>query len=227
MKALLSGLLIFVVSNTTFAYEFDSNVPSDIRQQTIDDLNFMKSITSDETSALHQQIFGNVDGAVYTKFFEDRVLKIGMNSCGSSSAVACVIPWYGKKIWFTQNYIKFQHPQISRMMVVYHEARHTESENGNWSHADCPVPFLDENGENMKSIWTGAELAGKPACDITPEGSYGSSMIMLKNISKFCTSCNEKVKLDAGIYADDQFARVVDAGAREAIINDLYKTAAQ
>jgi hypothetical protein len=146
-----------------------------------------------------------------------------MHGCGSANAVACVIPWFPNKIFFTQNYVKFQHPQISRLMVVYHEARHTERENNNWGHARCPVPFLDENGEPMRSIWTGAELAGEPACDVTPFGSYGSSMIMLKNISKYCTTCNEKVKMDAGIYADDQFGRVIDSGARKAIIEDLYQ----
>lgn len=221
MKLLISAV-ITACSINAFSYTFDNNVPQDIRQQTIADLDFMKSITSEQTSTLHQQIFGNVDGAVYTKFFEDRVNKIGMSGCGSANAVACVMPWFANKIWFTQNYVKFQHPQISRLMVVYHEARHTEYESGNWAHATCPTPFLDENGEELRSIWTGASLAGQPACDVTPEGSYGSSMIMLKNISKYCTSCNEKVKMDAGIYADDQFDRVIDTAARKAIIDDLY-----
>ena len=223
MKAILYIFSVLAIGVSAQAYDFDSNVPEDIKKQTIEDLNFMQSIQSSETSTLHQQIFGPVVGDTYTKFFEDRVNTIGLHGCGSPNAVACVIPWYDKKIFFTQNYIKFKHPQISRIMVVFHEARHTERENGNWSHARCPSPFLDENGEPMKSIWTGAELAGQPACDVTPEGSYGSSMIMLKNISKYCTTCNEKVKFDAGLYADDQFGRVIDAGAREAIIEDLYQ----
>lgn len=225
MKFLGTLISILMAAQIASAYTFDKNVPQDIREQTIADLEFMKSIQAEATSALHQEIFGAVQGDVYYKFFEDRVHKIGMDSCGSANAVACVMPWVSNKIWFTNNYVKFKHPQISRLMVVYHEARHTEHENGNWRHATCPVPFLDENGEDMKSIWTGATLAGQPACDVTPAGSYGSSMIMLKNISKYCTSCNEKVKLDAGIYADDQFGRVTSTSAREAIINDLYSTA--
>lgn len=225
MQLLVIIASVFAAAQVSFAYTFDKNVPQDIREQTIADLEFIKSIRSETTSSLHQEIFGEVDGQVYYKFFEDRVLKIGMDSCGSPNAVACVMPWVANKIWFTNNYVKFKHPQISRLMVVYHEARHTESESGNWRHATCPVPFLDENGEDMKSIWTGATLAGQPACDVTPAGSYGSSMIMLKNISKYCTTCNEKVKMDAGIYADDQFGRVTSASAKEAILNDLYSTA--
>jgi cyclophilin family peptidyl-prolyl cis-trans isomerase len=53
-------------------------------------------------------------------------------------------------------------------------------------------------------------------------GSYGSSMIMLKNISKYCTNCSDKVKLDAGIYADDQFKRIIDEKAIQDIMSDLY-----
>ena len=117
------------------------------------------------------------------KFFKDRVTSVGLNDCGNGGAVACVIPMVdSSKIWLTQNYIKFSHPQIARLMVVFHESRHTEDANGNWPHATCPTPFLDKSGQDMKSIWTELPLAGEPACDITPFGSYGSSMIMLKNV---------------------------------------------
>ncbi len=221
---LVAGALAFsMVAN---AYDFDRNVPEDIRQQTRDDLSFIDSIKSEQTSQLHLNIFGTVDGTNYKKFFEDRVNQIGMNDCGSSKAVACVIPWFSHKIWLTDNYVKFEHPQIARLMVVYHESRHTEDENGNWGHAYCPTPFIGEDGQPVRSIWTGSDLAGEPACDSTPYGSYGSSMIMLKNISKFCTTCTEKVKMDAGIYADDQFKRITSPDAKQAILDDLYTTSA-
>ena len=126
-------------------------------------------------------------------------------------------------MWLTQNFVKFSHPQVARMMVVFHESRHTESQNGNWSHATCPSPFQDANGNDMKSIWTGASLAGEPACDVTPLGSYGSSTIMLKNIQKFCTNCSDKVKMDAGLYADDQFGRITDADAAKQMQDDFAK----
>ncbi|HLD99810.1 MAG TPA: hypothetical protein VJB59_06100, partial [Bdellovibrionota bacterium] len=138
-------------------------------------------------------------------------------------AVACVIPMYSSsKMWLTENFVKFSHPQVSRMMVVFHEARHTEVKNRNFPHATCPVPFKDADGQDMKSIWTGATLAGEPACDKTPFGSYGSSLIMLKNIQKFCLNCTDKVKMDAGLYADDQFKRIIDQNAIQAIKKDLY-----
>jgi hypothetical protein len=107
-------------------------------------------------------------------------------------------------------------------MVVFHESRHTEDANDNWPHATCPTPFLDSHGKDMTSIWTGATLAGEPACDVTPLGSYGSSTIMLKNVQKFCSNCTDKVKMDAGIYADDQMGRITGADAKTQMLKDLY-----
>lgn len=221
--ALTAFALLAAMATGAFAYTFDNDVPADIQKQMTEDFSFIGSIQGNGASALHQQIFGQVDGATYQKFFTDRVTAVGLNSCGNGGAVACVIPMIdSSKIWLTQNYIKFSHPQIARLMVVFHESRHTEDANSNWPHATCPTPFLDKNGNDMKSIWTGLALQGQPACDVTPFGSYGSSMIMLKNVQKFCSNCTDKVKMDAGIYADDQFGRVIDAGAISQIQKDLY-----
>lgn len=203
---------------------FDSDVPADIQAQMRADMAFMGTIKGSGATPLHRKIFGAVDGAAYLKFFNTRVSAIGMDDCGSAKAVACVIPFQDpSKMWLTQNFIKFDHPQISRMMIVFHEARHTESRNGNWAHATCPTPFLDANGKDMVSIWTGATLAGEPACDVTPLGSYGSSTILLKNVQKYCSNCTDKVKMDAGLYADDQLGRITDDGAKQEMLADFEK----
>ncbi len=201
---------------------FDSDVPAAIQAQMRADMAFMGTIQGGAGTPLHQKIFGSVNGADYLRFFETRVTGIGMDDCGSAKAVACVIPYQDpSKMWLTQNFIKFDHPQISRMMIVFHEARHTETRHGNWPHATCPTPFLDANGNDMVSIWTGATLAGEPACDVTPLGSYGSSTILLKNVQKFCANCTQKVKDDAGLYADDQMGRIIDDGARQEMLTDF------
>jgi hypothetical protein len=46
---------------------------------------------------------------------------------------------------------------------------------------------------------------------------------MLKNIEKRCTNCAEKVRLDAGIYADNQLGRIIDEDARQEMLAD-FKT---
>jgi hypothetical protein len=222
MKKLFLAIFILSLSFSSYGYEFGKNIPKDVKAQMVNDLEFIKSVQGDVVSPFHEKIFGKMDGQNYYNFFDSRVTYIGFDSCGGGNAVACVIPWRGSsKIWITNNYIKFSHPQIARLMVVYHETRHTETDNGNWPHSDCPVPFLDENGKDMKSIWTGAKLEGEPACDITPFGSYGSSTIMLKNISKTCKTCTEKVRMDARIYADDQFKRIIDKKAKQDMIQDF------
>jgi hypothetical protein len=216
--------IILLFSQSSFAYTFDPNVPKTIQNQMTQDLGFINTIQSQTQSDLHKQIFGDVKGDSYTRFFNTRVTSVGIDGCGNKNAVACVIPYLdSSKMWLTQNYIRFSHPQIARMMVVFHEARHTEVQNDNWPHATCPSPFLDANGNPLKSIWTGAPLEKESACDETPYGSYGSSIIMLKNISKFCTNCSEKVKMDAGIYADDQLQRIISTEAHQDILDDLYR----
>jgi hypothetical protein len=220
--ALAIALGFVAISSQAFAYTFDSNVPKNIQDQMRQDLTFITTLQGEKATPLHQQIFGKVDGDAYKNFFESRVQAIGLNGCGNGNAVACVIPYEDpSKMWITQNYIKFSHPQIARLMVVYHESRHTETQNSFWGHADCPDPFVDENGKEIRSIWTGAALASQPACDVTPLGSYGSSTIMLKNVSKFCTNCTDKVKQDAALYADDQMGRIIDADAKKQMKDDF------
>ncbi len=225
-SALFLAAAVLAAPVFSHAYTFDGDVPEAVKEQITTDMGFMASLEGSAGSSLHKEIFESdtIQGAAYKNFFESRVTSVGMNSCGGGNAVACVIPWRdSSKIWLTQHYVRFSHPQVAKMMVVFHEARHTEVQNGNWHHANCPDPFLDESGQEIRSIWTGASLGGEAACDETAFGSYSSSMIMLKNISKFCTNCTDKVKLDAGIYADDQFKRVIDQESRAKIIADLYQ----
>ena len=208
--------------DTTKDVPFDEDVPNDIQAQMLADLAFIKTIAGSGASPMHQKIFGAVNGAVYERFFKTRVTGVGMSRCGDGNAVACVMPfWDPSKMWLTQNYIRFSHPQVSRMMVVFHEARHTESSQGNWAHASCPSPFLGPDGKEMRSIWTGAALAGEAACDSTPYGSYGSSAIMLKNIANHCSNCTDKVKMDASLYADDQLGRITDMTAHRQMEADF------
>lgn len=223
MKKVFAIIAFLFIAPSVLAVPFDSNVPQAVQDQMLQDLDFMSSIQGESKSSLHNEIFGKMDGEHYSQFFTSHIKSVGLSDCGNPNAVACVILFYPNKMWITNNYIKFSHPQISRLMVVYHEARHTERQNGGWSHARCPRPFLDDQGNDKKSIWTGASLAGEAACDVTAFGSYGSSTILLKAISNDCTNCNEKVKMDAGIYSADQLERVINAEAKNRIKEELFK----
>ncbi len=78
----------------------------------------------------------------------------------------CVIPWMDSSImWIAPNYEKTNIPQMYRVGIIYHECRHTEVNNNNWSHATCPTPYLDDNGNDIVGIISGAKMEGKAACD--------------------------------------------------------------
>lgn len=223
LKTIVAALLLS--SCSAFAVNFDKDVPAAIQKQMNEDLAFIVSVKADQQTPYHQKIYGAVDGLKYQQFFNSHITGVGMDSCGGGAAVACVQPFFDPhKMWLTENFVKFSHPQIARLMVVFHEARHSETNNGSWSHDTCPRPFLDENGKEKVSIWTGAKLAGEPACDSTAFGSYGSSTIMLKNISKFCTTCGDKVKMDADLYATDQLGRIDRADVKKAMLADFNAT---
>ncbi len=223
MRLLCIVIVYFSFCQFTQAYTFDRKMPSEVKQEILKDLSFMSSIEGRSPSALHQEIFGLMNGDNYNQFFKDRVKKFGLSTCGSKNSVACVIPWVTNTVYLTENYTKFKHPQIARLLVLYHEARHTEGHNRNWPHAKCPQPFNDENGQARTSIWTGASLAGAPGCDSSYKGAYGSTVVLMKNIALNCENCSEKVLMDAEIYADDQLIRVTDPKAKEDILNDLYR----
>lgn len=221
MKALLMTAAMCLTLQA-HAVSFDKDVPKTIQDQMVADLAFMAQVTGNGATPFHKQIYGNVDGPAYKTFFETRIFSVGLDSCGGGAAVACVQPFFDpNKMWLTENFIKFSHPQVARSMVVYHEARHSETKNGNWMHDTCPRPFLDANGKDMASIWTGAKLEGQPACDSTQLGSYGSSTIMLKNIGRFCANCTDKVKMDADIYAMDQINRIDRPEVKAAMLKDF------
>lgn len=201
---------------------FDRNISEDLKASIIQDLNFVKSIKGKNSSKLHQSIYGDVAGTHYIQFFENRVKKIGAGSCNSKVSIACVIPFLdSNKVWITPRYINISSPQIARIMVLFHEARHSEKEGNYWPHAKCPNPFLDKDGKPITAIWTGTPLAGLPGCDTAALGTYGSSLVMIKNIEKFCENCSEKVKMDAALYGDDSFNRIIDPRALALLKNDL------
>jgi hypothetical protein len=144
------------------------------------------------------------------------------SSQNKAKEIAAVIPTLGaQKMWLTENFVKASYPQIARLMILFHEARHAEPDHQNWSHARCPIPFLDEQGHEKVSIWSGGKLSGEEACDDTAFGSYGTSSILLHNISRYCSNCSDKMKMDADVYALDQAERLSTPEAKKALLSDF------
>jgi hypothetical protein len=196
-------------------------VPSAIRKQTQQDFAVMATFAGDTASTLHQEIFGQLTGDAYVRFFLKRVNRIGYGDCGDPHIVACMNGQYENRMMLTPTYASSAIPLMGRLSVLMHESRHGEPENNNWPHMRCPSPFLDKNGNDVKSTWTGAPIASEFACDFESHGSYGISAIFLRNVEKNCKNCSEKLKLDAGLYAQENLTRVIRASENELIENDL------
>lgn len=224
MKHIILSLVIISSLNAKAAPSFSQNISPEIQQQITQDIEAVKAINGGTSSALYKEIFANrnLNGSDLLAFFNKRISNFDKNDCGGGPAVAaCVIAWISPDtMWITPSYEKFSMPQIFRISVLFHESRHTEDDHQNWSHARCPVPFLDDNGKDIVGIFSGAKMEGALACDETPLGAYGMQAVLLKNVEKYCTSCNEKTTMDAQLFGDDTINRMSSLPARQQLKND-------
>jgi hypothetical protein len=129
------GFLVGSASAASLPLRYDAKVPEPTRIQLESDLNALFSMKGAQPTPLFRKIFGNFDGRSTSRWFFDRVDSVGLNLCTSDDAVACVLSAWNGWIFLSPNYAKFDHPSVARMMVLFHEARHNESENRNCSRA--------------------------------------------------------------------------------------------
>lgn len=212
-------------TSPALGYHFEKSVPQRVARAIVSDLEFVEGIQSaTAATSMHQRVFGNVSGADYLEWFNARVDGIGYALAVGEDRGATA---YNDSDGGTRNHIvvtnwfaKPDLPQIARVAILFHEARHSEKSYDYWPHRKCPKPYIGEDGREVKSTMTGLPLAGEYACDSTPYGAYGVSVIMLKNIARACRTCNEKVLNDAAFYAIDQLKRMTRKTDRQRIIKD-------
>ncbi len=204
---------------------YDPAFPPALRAQMNSDLGFLDGLRTREGTPLHRRVFGMVRGDHYLTYLTRRVHAVAAQSCGPIGTIACINTVQPNKMLIAPGYTTLGVPMIYRLMVIMHEARHTETADRNWIHENCPEPFRDDQGRDIKGIFSGVKLEGLPACDTTPMGSYGVSIMFIKNIEKSCprSTCTDKLRMDAGLYADDTLLRISDARAKQALRHDLYR----
>ncbi len=224
MTALIAASALGLASPpaaNAFPIRYAREVPAATRIELETDLARFFRMRATRPSPLYQEIFGELTRAASEEWFFSRVSDVGSNLCTDESAVACVLPAWENHIFLSPNYSKFDHPPIARLMVLIHEARHTESAERNWPHAKCPANFVDEHGKPVRSIWTGAPLSGERACDLEEFGSYGIATVWLLNVAFRCENCTDEEKRDAELYGFDQLRRITWKSARDRILRDL------
>ncbi|HEX7674956.1 MAG TPA: hypothetical protein VF412_12330 [Bdellovibrio sp.] len=225
MKGFIFSLLILGGLTAKADLQFDRSISAATKAQILQDLDFVKSMQGSGGSAFYKTIFEKpvLNGTDLLAFFNQRITTFNTNSCGGGNAVAaCVIPWMDSNtMWITPNYVKNSLPQIYRISIIFHESRHTEDEHNNWGHVNCPVPYLDDNGKDIVGIISGTKMEGLPACDSTNIGAYGLQAVLLKNVEKNCSNCNQKTQMDAQLFGDDTINRISNLTARKQLQNDL------
>ena len=192
-----------------FGVQFGPGIPPELQAVFNSDLSFVKSIRGSGASNLHRQVFGAVNGQDYISFFTTRVKKLNAGDDCRTYVTSYVSRVDRDAMQACGGYLK--ETQIGRIDTIFHEARHAapEAANGYWRHATCPTPFYANY------------LEGLPACDTSAVGSYGIARIMLKNIEKYCVNCTDKVRMDAALYSDDDFRRIIDKASRQLLADDL------
>src|SRR5438045_3257052 len=100
---MITASFLYLLSPDSLAQklQFDSDVSAPLKAQVLADLDWMGSIEGAQTTPLHQEIFGPVNGGSYTQWFDKRVFYFGVDSCGGGNAVACVKSKYANKIFVT------------------------------------------------------------------------------------------------------------------------------
>lgn len=220
------GLSTLFFNNFGFAQangpEFFSSVPDELKTKITTDLKLVQEVQGSDGTPLYRQIFGNkLDGQNLSRFFAERIFTFDMSDCGGGKGVAACAN-SAHTMWITQNYVTYDIPQIYRISLIFHESRHTEAEHQDWKHVNCPVPFRDSAGQDVKGIITGTIFAGLLACDDVAMGAYGLQAVLLKNIELFCTNCTEKMKLDGKIFGNDTIKRIMDPRSSEQLRNDVH-----
>lgn len=207
-----------LLANDEVPLEFYSDVPASLKALAEQDINLLYQLKADKQNALHADFFGGPDGEAYHRYLRSQIRFIGFSKCGESGAAACGDPIFtDTTIWLTKNYETYSFPQIVRSQIYLHERKHLQfsHEHFGWNHIQCSDPYLDEAGQDIKSLISGKRMAGFYACDADETAAFGVGVSMLYNVAHNCTNCSEKVKQDALLYANEYSQYIIDPKGRE------------
>ena len=192
----------------------------DITAKILNDLRSLLSIQGSTATPLHKKFFGDgpLDGLSYLAYVMrvHDIFEYDASMVSSAPFLQAGID----RIYFGKSYFYSSFPLVVRLSALIHEAVHNDT-----SEADqlCPVPFLDEKGRDKITLYGKVKLEGLPACADKYDGPYGRQVVMLKNIEKYCESCDEKMRLEAGRFANELLERFISMEAKKALIDDFSK----
>lgn len=199
---------------------FEKDVPIAIRTRILQILSEIGKIRGTNATPAHLNIFGRVDGNDYIKYLLSRIKVIGFDKNPKfSGMIARIDINQTDRLLFTNQILTHKLSEIYILDILFHEARHTEDAEDNWLHIKCPQKNVV--GEIIVGELNNKPLEGQYACDNYAYGAYGSTAILLFNISKFCVTCSPQTRAEAAKVGFLSLKRVINLDAYMAIKKDL------
>lgn len=191
----------------------------DLFQKDLDLISYLKFTA---TAPLFQRFFQPSNAIGLQNFIEKRVHKISWEPNAPEGVTAAA---NGNGILFLTREYADNYPQIARISVIIHEAKHLEPET--WDHQWCRQPYLFQLDQLLYRIPELNQVSVK-ACDRTELGAYGIQYTFLRAIAESCSNCTDKIKMDARLYSvPDGLIRIDDARAAARLIEGANLNPAQ
>lgn len=225
-------LVLFLPARSAQSTEFQADVPLELREQVVLDLKRLDSLEYSRVTPFFERLFfwnqsnasrSHNEATSLLNWFEERIRTIGMvHDRHVSETVTHLVDIREPSVMrIAPLYFADERPQIVRIGLLLHEARHSEAEGSHYPHASCPSPFVDSEGKDVRGLWSGLKMERRGACDSRWDGSYGLTAIFLANVSLYCANCSDEDRSQAKIYAEHFAQRVVGFAPRTALWNDL------
>jgi len=213
-KLSLTLVLIVNLYGSVAGYA-NSIAPQNVQELFNLDHHFLTSLQGSQGSDLHQLLFhGPVNGVVYTKYLDQRITQAQIGDCNSAQAFACWRSDSPHTMIYPQASLASNPPQMMRIMVLAHEAKHAEPDQDHFAHVNCSAAVLYNLGVLVP-------IVGTHNCDNDLKGAYGTSLVLLKNIENFCANCTDKIKQDADLYSGASLASIDVDEERRAFFRDI------
>lgn len=220
MKFSLLFLIAFtgLFNHVAFADDSQSVDEKKIKNTFSQDMNEISGFRFLQCSPYQAKIFGGADGHFVLDFIKKRVVSYDIEDLGEGVIARNNYP--DKTLSFNPILFAGSISQIYRLATYVHEARHSDGDG--WFHVSCP-DSIEINGRS----YSNGRMAGADDCDDTDIGAYGVEYTFLRSIKNSCSNCNEKTKLDAELFSDDEaLDRITDPVAVRRLVANSNSMAA-
>lgn len=208
---LIQGFSVRGFGNFSNRLEFGQGFPKSFQLFLEESLEQVFSVKGVAASPLHHQMFGGpVNGEVYQKWFHSRVQKIVLQK-DECNYTAKIDSEGEPGVIYISSCVNLSPSEDQKMYwasVLFHEARHMESQNGFWKHEIC----VDE-GSGLAAV-----------CDSSPLSPTALEKVLFDNLVRHCLNCSHEMKSQAlEIYESEDGWKKLKPKAQNILLEDRQK----